>query len=249
MQDEQPVKPSNILNIVATNQGRRPLTMTAPVAKRMTPEQVCMHIKAGNIVVDARSSGEFCMGHIPGAYNVQMDSQEFEQRVGWVTPLDVPIVLVANSDAEAQQAIFDMAFIALDSRVTGYLDGGMDAWMKDGRAMQNAGHVDVHSLRNCLKDKEIQILDVRDQEEWDEGHIKDAKHMVYTDIPTQAANLDLDPKSPIAVICATGKRSSTVVSILIQEGFRDLYNVTGGIEAWINAKFPVVDQFGNVCKF
>ncbi|MCP4230324.1 MAG: hypothetical protein GY771_09280, partial [bacterium] len=99
MQDDQPVKPSNILNIVAVNQGKRPLTMQTPVAERMTPEQVCKHIKAGNIVVDSRSSGAFCMGHVPGAYNVQLGSMEFEQRIGWVTPVDTSIVLVADNDA------------------------------------------------------------------------------------------------------------------------------------------------------
>ena len=71
MQDEQPLKPANILNIVATNQGKRPLTSTEyPIAKALTPQQVDALIEEGHIVVDARSSAEFGAGHIVGSYNM-----------------------------------------------------------------------------------------------------------------------------------------------------------------------------------
>ena len=67
MQDEQPLKPANILNIVATNQGKRPLTKEKPIAKALTPQQVVVLMEEGHILVDARSSAEFGAGHIFGS--------------------------------------------------------------------------------------------------------------------------------------------------------------------------------------
>ncbi|HIP70784.1 MAG TPA: rhodanese-like domain-containing protein [Anaerolineae bacterium] len=254
MQDDQPVKPANILNIVATNQGRLPLTMETPVAKPFSPAKVAELMEAGHVVVDTRSSAEFGSGHIPGAYNVQMSSLEFEQRVGWVTPDDAPLILVTNTAEEAQRCIFNMAFIALDSRVAGYLDDGMDAWVEDGRHVEQVPQMDVIDLKKRLSENGLQVLDVRDKEEWEEGHIKAAHFMPYTslvpqlDIPAQIDKLDLSPEQSIAVTCATGKRSSTAISILRRNGFKHLYNVIGGMEAWEHAGYEMIDAEGNVCN-
>ncbi len=237
MQEEQPVKPANIANIVATNQGLLPLTMETPVAEPLSAAQVEAHMAAGQIVVDTRSSAEFGAGHIPGAYHAHLSSPEFEQRVGWITPLDVPIILVTNKDSEAQQAIFNLAFLALDTRVTGYLEGGMSAWMDAGNAMTTIPQIDVYSLRDRLVSNGLQVLDVREDDEWYEGHIAGSKNLSFKLIPTQLGSLELNPELPTALTCATGKRSSSAASLLLRQGFSELYNVTGGMAAWEGAGF------------
>jgi len=254
MQDEQPVKPANILNIVATNQGKRPLTAEMPVAKALSPEQVEDLMAEGHVVVDARSSAEYGAGHIPGAYNVQMSSSEFEQRVGWVTPDDSSIILVTDSTEDAQRCIYNMAFIALDANVSGFLDGGIDSWMGAGKHMETIPQIDVFALRNRLSTNGLRVLDVREEDEWDEGHIASAAFMPYTSLVPQLDNpakIDELPWSldeSVAVTCATGKRSSTAISILSRHGYKNLYNVTGGMEAWENAGFQMLDAAGNICN-
>ncbi len=250
MQEEQPLKPANILNIVATNQGKLPLTMETPRAKPLSPEVVSELMEAGHVIVDARSSAAFGAGHIPGAYNVQQSSLEFEQRVGWVTPDDVPIILVTDSDDDAQRAVFNMAFIALDTRVVGYLDGGISAWIRAGKPLRTVAQMDVHTLQSTLSTNGLQVLDVRDKEEWEEGHIDGAHFMPYTametqlDIPSQLDRLDVAPDQSLAVTCATGQRSSIAISMLLRHGYKKLYNVTGGMEAWASAGNKMVDEFG-----
>lgn len=254
MREEQPVKPANILNIVDTNQGKRPLTRQMPSAEPLDPGQVAHLMAAGHIIVDTRSSAEFGAGHIPGAYNVQMETSEFEQRVGWVTPADAPIILVTNNAAQAQQCIYNMAFIALDSRVSGYLHGGIEAWMGAGNLIQTTPQMDVHTLQRKLSENGLQVLDVREDDEWDEGHIEGAHFMPYTslvpqlDIPAQIDNLAVSHDQHLAVTCATGKRSSTAVSLLLRHGYDNVYNITGGMEAWQNAGFKMLDGAGNVCN-
>ena len=60
--------------------------------------------------------------------------------------------------------------------------------------------------------------------------------------------LELAKGDPIAVICGGGNRSSTAISLLLRSGYRDLYNVTGGMTAWRNAGFRMVDAEGQVCS-
>jgi len=100
----------------------------------------------------------------------------------------------------------------------------------------------------------LQVLDVRDSEEWDDGHIRDAHFMSYTsmarqlNIPAQIDKLTVTPEQEIAVTCATGKRSSTAISLMLRAGYKRLYNVTGGMEAWEHAGFEMIDSKGNVCN-
>ena len=247
------MKPANILNIVATNQGKRPLTKQYPEAAALSREEVQAYLEQGHVIVDTRSSAEFGSGHIPGSINVQLGSDEFEQRVGWMTPDNAPIILVTAKDTDAQTAIYKMAFIALDSNVTGYLSGGINAWMNDGRSLAIVPQMDVHTLKHRLTVNGLQVLDVRDSEEWDEGHIEQAHLMPYRTMvpqvtaPAQLDKLPLDKAQSIAVTCATGKRSSTAISIMLRAGYTHLYNVTGGMEAWKAAQFPMIDGEGKVC--
>ena len=254
MQDDQPLKPANILNIVATNQGLRPLTAQIPQAKPLTTQKLKDLKAAGHAIVDTRSTAEFGAGHIAGAYNVQLSSSEFEQRVGWVVPDDTPIILVTGSSDDAQRAIYKMAFIALDTAVTGYLDGGMGTWIEAGEPLITIPQIDVHTLKHNLSKHGWHVLDTRDQDEWNEGHIAHAHFMPYTamapqlSMPSQLDKLTLKPKQKIAVVCASGKRSSTAVSMLLQNGYQRLYNVTGGMEAWQKAGLPMVDADGVACN-
>ena len=175
MQEDQPLKPANILNIVATNQGKLPLTKEYPKARALTAVQVKEMMAEGAVVVDGRSSATFGAGHIPESINVQLSSSEFEQRVGWMTPDDAPLILLMDEDKEAQEAVYKMAFIALHSRVVGFLEGGIDAWMEAGNHAECVPQMDVHDLRHKLSTNGLQVLDVRDEEEWDEGHIAKAQ--------------------------------------------------------------------------
>jgi hydroxyacylglutathione hydrolase len=254
MQDDQPVKPANILNIVATNQGKRPITTGMPVAQPLSAQQVQDLMADGCVVVDARSSAEYGAGHVPGAYNVQMSSSEFEQRVGWVTPDDSSIILVTDSSEDAQRCIYNMAFIALDSNVAGFLDGGIESWMGAGKALATVPQIDVFVLQSRLSSNGLRVLDVREVDEWDEGHIESAAFIPYTslvpqlDIPAKIDEVPWSLDNSIAVTCATGKRSSTAISILRRHGYEHLYNVTGGMEAWENAGFQMLDAAGNICN-
>ena len=254
MRDDQPLRPANILNIVAINQGKQPLTKHYPKADPLSVSQVKSMISEGAIVVDGRSSATHGAKHIPGTINIQIASGEFEQRIGWMTPEEAPLILLMDSTDQAQEAIYKMAFVGLDTRVTGFLEGGIDAWEEAGQEVETVPQINVHDLHHKLTTNGLQVLDVRDSEEWDDGHIENAHFLPYTRMveqigsPAMLDTLNLDQEQPIAVTCATGKRSSTAISVMKRDGFKNLYNVTGGMEAWEAAGFPMIDGEGNLCN-
>ena len=81
------------------------------------------------------------------------------------------------------------------------------------------------------------MLDIRTNEEWNGGHIDQAHHLHGGLVQ---AHIDGFPKDKgIAVVCGSGFRASIVSSVLMREGFQNVFNVLGGITAWKEEGFPV----------
>jgi rhodanese-related sulfurtransferase len=113
--------------------------------------------------------------------------------------------------------------------------------------------MDVFTLDRRLSENGMRVLDVREQDEWDDGHIDGSVVMPYTHLapqlgtPPRFDELGLDKDASIAVACQTANRSSTAIGLLLREGYTHLYNVTGGMEAWERARLPMVDKAGVAC--
>lgn len=240
MNADQPARPANVANIVAINQGLRPLTMEEPTAPGLTVADFAARAAEGAIVVDTRSTAAFGGGHVPGAYHVHLSNAEFEQRVGWITPPDVPALLLLDKDADIAPALRALAFVGLDRRVEGYLAGGIGAWMAAGRPVETLPQMTVHQLHERLRGGNgLRALDVREPSELLAGHVEGARFMSYKAIAWQADRLDLAPDEPIAIVCEGGVRSSTACSLLLRRGYRRLHNVIGGMSAWTAAGLPL----------
>jgi len=238
----QPVRPANIANIVAINQGERPLTMENPEVEGLSPGEFQKRLEAGCVVLDTRSHGDFSEAHIPCAYNIQLVSSEFEQRVGWIVPPDTPTLLVADRDADIADALHDLAFVGLDQRVEGFLAGGMKEWKAAGNPTRSVPQLGVDQLKEQLdRTPGLKVLDVREQNEWLEGHIDGAKNLSFKQLQTQFDDLEFTRQDPVAVMCSAGMRSTTAVSILLRNGFEQVSNVEGGMTAWLEAGYPVVE--------
>ncbi len=86
----------------------------------------------------------------------------------------------------------------------------------------------------------IQLLDVRTQEEWDEGHLKGAKRVDFAaEGFLEKAKAALDPKKPVLVYCRSGGRSAKATKALREAGFGTVHDMAGGITAWQKAGKPV----------
>lgn len=94
----------------------------------------------------------------------------------------------------------------------------------------------VTDLQKVLNTKEIQLLDVRTQAEFDQGAIKGA---MLADVKRsdfyEVASGKLDKDTPVYVYCRSGKRSEKASEILHEKGFK-VITVTGGFMAWKSKK-------------
>ena len=85
------------------------------------------------------------------------------------------------------------------------------------------------------------ILDVREETEYASGHIVGARNLPLVRLGGSTDVADTISKKkdrPIVVCCATGARSSAAVKSLKKMGFERAYNLSGGINAWIQAGLP-----------
>ncbi len=240
MNQGQPVRPANIAHIVAINQGKAPLTMQRPRVPALSPQEVQDRIDDGCAVVDTRSSADFGSAHVPGAYNLQVGSAEFEQRFGWVVPMEAPVVLVAANSAAVDAALQKLAFLGLDHRIEGSLEGGMGAWIAAGMPCATVPQMSVTELHERLSGNGMRTLDVREPDEYREGHIAGAGSMSFKILEQHLDEIGVGPDDTVAVVCAGGIRSGTACSILQRNGFRRVHNVTGGMGAWRAAGLPTV---------
>lgn len=90
--------------------------------------------------------------------------------------------------------------------------------------------------KNLIAERETVILDVRDEDSYKKAHIDDAKHLTVAEL--QIFCETVDPKQPILVYCYHGISSQSVAQHLVEEGFREVYSLIGGFEAWKAAHSP-----------
>lgn len=214
------------------------LIQALPAGAALSPDEVAARQAQGALVIDARPSAAFAAGHLPGAVAVGL-GPSFAIWAGWLTPYDRDVILVLEDDARFDEARTELWRIGID-RVAGYLAGGIEAWRASGHHTADLPSLAVNDLARALADaSDTVVLDVRDDAEWDEGHIPGALHGFVGDI-AQGAMPDLPAGKRIAVICGSGYRSTVAASLLQGQGVSNLINVQGGMGAWAEAGLPVV---------
>ena len=107
----------------------------------------------------------------------------------------------------------------------------------------NFTDITVQQGKEMIDRGDVFILDVRTQEEYDAGHIRGSIRIPVQDIPQLELNKSLaqiprDKK--ILVYCRTDRRSTLASEILVNNGFKEVYNMKGGITEWTNAGFEVI---------
>jgi rhodanese-related sulfurtransferase len=86
-------------------------------------------------------------------------------------------------------------------------------------------------LKNKIEQEEkLFLLDVREPNEYEYGHIANSILIPLNQIPNKLS--ELDPEQEIVVICHHGMRSQQAANYLAQSGFKNISNLTGGIDAW-----------------
>ncbi len=223
-------QPPNFKAIVAINRGpleRRPLD-----AEPLTPRQV---EQSEAPVIDIRTALQFDEAHIPGAISNTVLQSGFGTRLAWIAGPDNAVVIVGRDDQDALRAVELAAAVGV-GQIAGYLAGGMTSWREERLPTQSIARLTVPELHERADG--VQILDVRERDEWEAGHIPGSVFAPYHDI--RALPEELDPLRPVAVICASGQRAAVGASLVQRYGAREVIHVVdGGVGAWERAGGPI----------
>jgi rhodanese-related sulfurtransferase len=230
-----PPQPPNFQAVVAINRG--PLTDEAVDAHPLTPRQVEIKQRAGALVVDVRTALQFDEAHIRDSVSNPAAHAGFGTKLAWIAGPGQEVVFVGRDDEDGVGAARLAAAVGVRN-VGGYLEGGMTSWREEQRATGRLERVDVEGLRELTRaDGSVQILDVREQAEWDAEHIPGSVFRPYHDL--DAVPEGIDPARPIAVICSSGQRSGVAASLLARHGALRVVHVTdGGVGTWAGRGWP-----------
>ena len=206
-------RPPNMDRIVAINRGPF-VGAQPPIGTVDSPD--------GNAVLDVRSPREFAGGHLPAAFNVPASSSSFATKAAFVLEADEPVAIYASSTEDAEMAASGLRSVGL-FKLRGYLP------RIDG-ASEKLEPIEIEDLDRVLAEGKLDVIDVREKSERDEGYIEGTRHVPYRLV--RACADDLRSDKPVATICSSGSRASIAASVLAAAGIEVHPILGGGVEDW-----------------
>jgi len=99
----------------------------------------------------------------------------------------------------------------------------------------NFKRISVEQATQMMSEKgQVQIVDIRDDQSFNAGHIPDSFQLHGSNIDEFMASAN--PEAPLLVVCYHGISSQSAAAYLAEQGFRDTYSLDGGFEAWLGAQ-------------
>lgn len=222
--DGQPEAPKYFAMMKKLNKVDRPLLTEVPKHRKLTKEAFLQVYEEGMMVIDTRHKTAYAAGYLPHSVNVQ-NNKSFSNWMGWIMDYDVPFVLIAD-EAEMEDITRKLMRIGLD-KIHGYIDEIGDL----GVSLQTAAVIDMEAFEAALDEEHVQVVDVRNEKEFTDGHIQGATHVF---VGTLTDNLDkLDRTKDLVIHCQAGDRSTIAYSLLKKHGFESVRNYAGGMKEWV----------------
>ena len=208
----QPPRPPNMERIVELNRGE--LVGAQPPPGRIDS------VREDAIVLDVRPTTAFASGHHPGAVGIPVSGSSFATKAAFVLP-ERPLVLHATDVDEAVRAARALHAVGLFG-IVGWQEGG---------GSEKLEPVSLEELERLLADDAVELLDVREADERDEGHIPGSRHLPYR-TARAAAEAGLLNGRPVVTICESGPRAAIAASVLQAAGVDARPVLDGGIATW-----------------
>ena len=196
------------------------LYRTLPALDRLDVAQVRELIAAGAVLVDVRTIEDFAAGHIPGALSIEL-RPVFASWLGWLVDPDKPLVFVLGDDQDRSELVRQCLDVGYEY-LAGELAGGMTAWRATDLPEATIEIVGPEAAG-------LTIVDVRQRNEYDAGHVPAAVHIELGRVPDAVDDV---PPGPVTVMCGHGERAMTAASILAARGRSDVAVLAGGPEDW-----------------
>jgi rhodanese-related sulfurtransferase len=103
-------------------------------------------------------------------------------------------------------------------------------------------NMNVEDFSKKTAESGVVILDVRTPGEFMTGHIQDAQNIDFESGSFESQIESLDKNGTYAVYCRSGNRSGQAVKVMQDAGFKNIYNLDGGVIDWANSGLPLVNN-------
>ncbi|MGE5702469.1 MAG: MBL fold metallo-hydrolase [Clostridia bacterium] len=236
--DGQPEPPKYFKYMKVANKIGPKLIADLPKPEQLACEVATVEalVKAGAAILDTRVSSQYAKAHIEGTYNVP-HNKSFTNWAGWLVNYEQPLYLLCDAE-QLPGIVRDLRSVGVDN-VAGFIDLAIiDKYQDAGASLESYEEVLPSEIALQVEKGEVHVLDVRNQTEWEEGHIPGATHVMLGTLPNRLDEVPTD--KPLLVQCRSGARSAMACSVLQSNGIKQVINLTGGITKWMQEGLPHV---------
>ncbi len=178
------------------------------------------------LVVDTRPADLFIEGFVPSSIFIGLEGR-FAEWAGNLLSFNKTLLLITEKGKE-EETVIRLARVGF-ATIEGYLKGGFDAWQKAGENVDMIISVEADELAMDIPfDPYLQVVDVRKEIEFADGHVKAAINMPLADMTDVAMIAGFEENQNLYIHCGGGYRSVIACSLLKKQGLHNLRNVTGG---------------------
>ena len=204
-------------------------TLDAIKLKALTPLSVAEFknkIKEDITILDTRPGEIFTQSFIPGSIFIGLEGR-FAEWAGSILSFTKPMILITEPGKE-EETVIRLARVGF-SKMEGYLNGGFDAWKKAKEKTDMVIDVEADELAMDIPfDENLQIIDVRREPEFANGHVKSALNIPLNEMTDVALIANFEENQNLYVHCGGGYRSIIACSLMKSHGLHNLRNVVGG---------------------
>ncbi len=206
-----------------------PAVLPGTLAVRsMTPAEANAARAAGAQIIDVRPVTSFSTWHPPGALSIPLRAA-FASWLGWLAPHDRPLVVLSEPGQDVEEVLWQAAKIGYEN-IIGELAGGMEAWTAAGLPTSTVPLVDATA------DDGVRVLDIRQDAEFQAGHVPSALHVELGALEERLDMLRQQLRdAPTVVMCGHGERAMGAASLLARAGITNVRVLDGGPEDWATA--------------
>ena len=186
-------------------------------------------IEAEAVLLDTRPTTVFTRGFVPGSISIGLEGK-FVEWAGILLPRNKTLVLIteAGQEAESVARLQEAGF----TQIAGYLEGGFEAWEKSGEEIDLVIDIEADEMAMDLPfDENIVVMDVRQPNEFAEGHVVDAVNVPLGEFSDLVNIANIEEEQNVYLHCGAGYRSVIAASLLKRQGVHNLRNILGGWNA------------------
>lgn len=229
----QPSPPKYFAVMKQMNKEKRPLLIEVPVHQKLTQQALQKAIENNLLIIDTRNKNMVAEGHIPGSLHIE-NGKSLATWIGSLVDYQQQLVLIADDDT-TEDLTRKLMRIGMDN-IYGFVTDLDEMNME----LEKSNLVTSTEVQKHLDKNDVQIIDVRTENEYGNGHIRGAENISLTTLKNNLHKISKD--RPVIVHCQSGVRAAMAYSLLKKSGIQNIKMFSGGINEWTEKKIELVKE-------